>query len=158
MLAENKIGQKFSALAINEVALWRQSNQTAKFTVILDDITRMEELISDGILVSTPAGSSAYNLSAGGAIVPLGSNVLALTPICPFRPRRWQGAIIPHYSEVSFEILEHNKRPVNVIADYQEFYNITKVSVKELRSQEITLMFDDTHCLEDKIIKEQFAG
>ena len=157
MMAQDIKGAQHIALAINEVYIYRGSNQTAKFSVKINDIVRLHELVGDGALVATPAGSSAYNFSAGGPILPLESNVLCLTPICPFRPRRWKGAILPKNSTVSFEILEADKRPVNVVADFQELRNIASVSIKEKSDTKITLLFDEDHSLEDRIIKEQFS-
>ena len=151
-------GTTHSALAINEVSIFRKTNQAAKFRIEIDDIERMPELIADGAIISTPAGSSAYNLSAGGAILPLSSNLLCLTPICPFRPRRWQGALLPSTSLIRFEILENYKRPVNAVADFQEFENIKSVTVHSLQKKTIKLLFDKHHSLEDRIIKEQFYG
>jgi NAD+ kinase len=152
----NKIGQEFKAIAINEVGLFRQSNQAAKLAIKLNNITRMKELIADGVLLSTPAGSTAYNLSAGGMIIPLGSNVLSLVPICPFRPRRWVGAIIPHRSIIDIEVLESAKRPVNLFADFQEFFHIVHIQIKESQNLEIRLLFDQNHSLEDRVVVEQF--
>ncbi len=158
MEAEGFEGQISHALAINEVSIFRSTNQAAKFMVAVDGIERITELIADGALVATPAGSSAYNLSAGGAIVPLGSDILSLTPICPFRPRRWQGALLPSSAVIKFEILENHKRPVNAVADFHEFSNIKSVTVRSLKSQQIKLRFDKNHSLEDRIIKEQFSS
>jgi NAD+ kinase len=156
VLGYNKIGQEFNAVAINEIGLFRQSNQTAKLTIKMDDVVRMKELVADGVLVSTPAGSTAYNLSAGGMIIPLGSNVLSLIPICPFRPRRWVGAIIPHSSIVEIDVLESSKRPVNLCADFQEFFHMTKIKIQESRTISIRLLFDKSHSLEDRVVREQF--
>jgi len=156
MNAEDIEGKKFQALAINEAYIFRTSHQAAKFSIKIDNIMRMEELVADGAMVSTPAGSSAYNLSAGGHIVPLGSNILSLTPICPFRPRRWRGALLNHNSKVRFDIKTPDMRPVNAVADFQEFNNITSMEVMQRDDITITLLFDREHGLEDRIIKEQF--
>ncbi len=157
MKAINSKGAEFNALAINEVSIFRQTNQAAKFRVKIDDIERIPELIGDGALVSTPAGSSAYNLSAGGKIVPLGSNVLCLTPICSFRPRRWQGAILSSDVTIEFDIFETNKRPVSAVADFNEFTNVEKVIVKSSKNKIIKILFDQNHTFEDRVIKEQFS-
>ena len=156
--AHNKITQEFNVLAINEVGLFRQSNQTARLAIKVNGISRMEELVADGVMVSTPAGSTAYNLSAGGMIIPLESNILSLMPICPFRPRRWMGAILSHSSVIEIEVLEHEKRPVNLFADFQEIFNIKYIQIKESKDKIITILFDQDHSLEDRIIKEQFCG
>jgi NAD+ kinase len=156
MKAESFDGKIHTALAINEVSIFRHTNQAAKFNIEIDGIERMPELISDGALVSTPAGSSAYNLSAGGTIVPLGSNVLCLTPICPFRPRRWQGALLPSSVEIKFNIFENDKRPVNSVADFHEFGNVKSVVIKSKSDKLIKLLFDKNHSLTDRVIKEQF--
>ena len=156
MIAYGCDGKEYKATAINEVSIFRSTNQSAKFNIKVDDVERLSDVVADGILVSTPAGSSAYNFSAGGQIVPLDSNVLCMTPICPFRPRRWQGAILPHHSAITFEILESDKRPVNATADFIEVSNIARVTISESKSESITLLFDNGHSLEDRVIKEQF--
>ncbi|WP_250312239.1 NAD kinase [Rickettsia endosymbiont of Oedothorax gibbosus] len=145
-----------TALAINEVSIFRKTNQAAKFKIEIDQVERMSELVADGAMVATPAGSSAYNLSAGGPILPLESNVLCLTPICPFRPRRWHGALLPFSTTIRFEILESNKRPVNAAADFQEFDDIKSVLIKSAKNKMIKLLFDKKNSLENRIIKEQF--
>jgi NAD+ kinase len=145
------------ALAINEVSLLRETRQAAKVSIRIDGKQRLEELICDGVLVSSPAGSTAYNLSAHGPIIPLGAGILALTPISAFRPRRWRGALLPHTAKVTFEVLEADKRPVSAVADYTEARDVIEVDVHEDRSIGLTLMFDPEHNLEERIIAEQFA-
>ncbi|WP_199231328.1 NAD kinase [Falsiroseomonas bella] len=145
------------ALAINEVSLLRETRQAAKIRVMVDGKVRLSELICDGILVSTPAGSTAYNLSAHGPIVPLGANLLPLTPISAFRPRRWRGALLPAEAEVVFEVLEHEKRPVSATADYTEVRDVRRVEVREDRSVSLTMLFDPDHGLSERIIAEQFT-
>ncbi len=157
MHAISVTGQEFNALAINEVSIFRKTNQAAKFKIEIDGIERME-LSADGALVSAPAGSSAYNLSAGGPIVPLTSKVLCLTPICPFRPRRWNGALLPTDVTIKFEIIEYEKRPVNAVADFYEFQNIKSVSIKSTNKKVIRILFDKHHTFEDRVIKEQFSS
>ncbi|WP_341758809.1 NAD kinase [Candidatus Tisiphia endosymbiont of Ditula angustiorana] len=156
MQAESIDNKIYTALAINEVSIFRKTNQAAKFRIEIDQVERMSELVADGAMVATPAGSSAYNLSAGGPILPLESNVLCLTPICPFRPRRWHGALLPFSTTIKFEILESNKRPVNAAADFQEFDNIKSVLIKSVKNKKIKLLFDKKNSLENRIIKEQF--
>lgn len=156
MQAESIDNKPYTALAINEVSIFRKTNQAAKFRIEIDQVERMSELVADGAMIATPAGSSAYNLSAGGPILPLESNVLCLTPICPFRPRRWHGALLPFSTTIKFEILESNKRPVNAAADFQEFDNIKSVLIESVKNKKIKLLFDKKNSLENRIIKEQF--
>lgn len=145
------------ALAINEVSLLRETRQAAKIRILVDGKERLPELICDGVLVSTPAGSTAYNLSAHGPIVPLGANLLPLTPISAFRPRRWRGALLPAEARVVFEVLEWEKRPVAAVADYTEVRDVRRVEVWEDRAVSLTLMFDPDHGLSERIIAEQFT-
>ncbi len=144
------------ALAINEVSLLRETRQTAKIRIEIDGKERLEELICDGVLVSTPAGSTAYNLSAHGPILPIEARLLALTPISAFRPRRWRGAILPHSAVVRFEMNEPEKRPVSAVADDTEIRHVRSVEVAEDRSVAITILFDKGHNLDERILKEQF--
>ncbi len=157
MYARRTSGKISQALAFNEVSLFRQHRQAAKIRVSVDHVVRLQELIADGVLVSTPAGSTAYNFSAGGPIIPLGANVLALTPLVPFRPRRWHGALLPHSASVSFSILDTDKRPVNAVADFTEIQDVAEVVVSEQRKSGVNLLFDPEHNLEERIIKEQFT-
>lgn len=156
MTAKTLDGTAHEALAINEVSLLRESRQAAKIRIRVDDVVRLEELICDGILMSTPAGSTAYNLSAHGPIIPLGSALLALTPISAFRPRRWRGALLPADTHVTFEILEPEKRPVSAVADYTEIRDVRHVMVREDPDHSLTLLFDPEHNLEERIVREQF--
>jgi NAD+ kinase len=149
-------GHTIRALAINEVSLLRQTRQAAKIRIKVDGVTRLEELICDGVLVATPAGSTAYNLSAHGPIIPIGSNLVALTPISAFRPRRWRGALLPSSTRVTFEILEAEKRPVSAVADYTEVRDVRSVEVTEDTGHSLTLLFDAEHNLEERIVREQF--
>jgi NAD+ kinase len=146
------------ALAINEVSLLRETRQAAKIRILVDGKERLAELICDGVLVSTPAGSTAYNLSAHGPIVPLGANLLPLTPISAFRPRRWRGALLPAEAAVVFEVLEPEKRPVSATADYTEVRDVRRVEVREDRSVMLTMLFDPDHGLSERIIAEQFTA
>ena len=150
-------GQQHEFLAFNEVSLLRESRQAAKIRITIDGNVRMEELVADGAIVSTPAGSTAYNHSAFGPIIPLGSNVLALTAISAFRPRRWRGALLPHASTVVFDILAHEKRPVSAVADMHEVRDAVQIEVSEARDVTFTLLFDKEHNLEERIFMEQFA-
>jgi len=151
-------GVKHAHIAINEVSLLRQLSQAAKIGVIINGNERLKCLTSDGILVATSAGSTAYNLSLRGPIIPFGANMLALTPISPFRPRNWRGAILPANSVIEFHILDHELRPVSATADYTEVRNVKKVVVREDSSLKFTLLFDSNHSLEERIIREQFLG
>jgi NAD+ kinase len=144
------------ALAFNEVSLLRETRQAAKLRVILDGKTRLNELICDGILVSTPAGSTAYNLSAHGPILPIDSALLAMTPLSAFRPRRWRGALLPHQAQIRFDILDPEKRPVSATADNYEVRDVIRVDVAEDRSTTMTMLFDAGHSLDERILAEQF--
>ena len=145
------------ALAINEVSLFRQIYQAAKLKISVDGTVRMDELICDGVLVSTPAGSTAYNLSAHGPILPIDAPLLAMTPISPFRPRRWRGALLPNDAKVTIEVLEPDKRPVSAVADHTEFRDVVKVEVMEESGIDIFMMFDPGHTLAERILAEQFG-
>jgi NAD+ kinase len=150
-------GQSFILPAINEVSLLRETRQAAKIEISVNGRPVIPELICDGILVSTPAGSTAYNLSANGPILPLDSSLLALTPISPFRPRRWKGAILPDRYVIKLTILESSKRPVSAVADQREIRDIASVEVALDRSRSLTLLFDPEHALDDRIAMEQFV-
>ncbi len=150
--------EPMEALAINEVSLLRETRQAAKIRILVDGKERLTELICDGVLVSTPAGSTAYNLSAHGPIVPLGANLLPLTPISAFRPRRWRGALLPAEAHVVFEVIEHEKRPVSATADYTEVRDVRRVEVREDRAVSLTMLFDPDHGLSERIIAEQFTA
>lgn len=149
-------GQVRTALAINEVSLFRSTYQAAKLQILVDDKVRLDELICDGALLATPAGSTAYNLSAHGPILPIEAPLLALTPISPFRPRRWRGAIVSNRAVVKFITREASKRPVSAVADNVEFQNVLEVTVREDRSQGVTLLFDPGTSLEERVLSEQF--
>ena len=151
--SDNKI---HTGIAINEVSLLRETRQAAKLKITIDNNSRLEELICDGILLSTPSGSTAYNLSAHGPILPINADVLALTPISAFRPRRWRGAIIESSSQVEFEILEAEKRPVSAVADNVEVRNVIKVTVAQDKEHRVKILFDAKHSFEERILNEQF--
>jgi NAD+ kinase len=157
MLALTESGTTAGSLAYNEVSLLRQTRQAAHLGVDLNGQTRIEELIGDGVMVSTPAGSSAYNNSANGPILPLGSHTLALTPIAPYRPRRWRGAILKANTEVRFRVLDPYKRPVSVTADSHETRDVVEVTIRESAEHRVTLLFDPEHNLEERIFNEQFV-
>ena len=156
MRAETEGGNTVEALAINEVSLLRQTNQAAHLRILVNDSVKVEELVADGVLLSTAAGSTAYNLSAHGPILPLGTEALALTPISPFRPRRWRGAVLPASVEVTFEVLDPYKRSVSATADAEEVRNVIRVVVAQAADAAYTLMFDPEHSLEERILNEQF--
>lgn len=149
-------GRHQTALALNEVSLFRSTHQAAKIQISVDSEVRLEELICDGILLSTPAGSTAYNLSAHGPILPIEAPLLALTPISPFRPRRWRGAILSNRAKVRFTLREAEKRPVSAVADNVEIQNVREVTVYEDRSHGVTLLFDPGKSLEERVLSEQF--
>lgn len=156
MEATDRDGKKTKARAINEVSLLRQTYQAAKLRISIDNKARLEELISDGILVATPAGSTAYNLSAHGPILPIRAQLLALTPLSPFRPRRWRGALLPADAEVAIEILEPDLRPVSAAADHREVRHVRKVQIHQDSSIAIPLLFDPDHSLDERVLREQF--
>lgn len=158
MTAELEGGKTVDALAINEVALTRDSGQAAKIRVTVDGKVRLDEVIADGVLVATAAGSTAYNLSAHGPIIPMGANLLALTPISAFRPRRWRGALLSNAATISFEVLEREKRPVLAVADFNEVRHPVRVEVGEDRDHRLTLLYDPDHSLEERILNEQFLA
>lgn len=156
MVAKTEAGNESQALAINEVSLLRQTNQAAHIRITVNDNVKVTELVCDGVMVATAAGSTAYNLSAHGPILPLGTDALALTPISPFRPRRWRGAVLPSTAIIRFDVLDHYKRPASATADAQEVRNVVSVEVSEAQDVTLKLMFDPDHNLEDRILDEQF--
>ena len=158
MIAHTESGATVSSLAYNDVSLLRQTRQTAHIGIDLNGVRRLDELICDGVLVSTPAGSTAYNFSAHGPMLPLGSNVIALTPIAPFRPRRWRGAVLKADTEVRFVVNDTYKRPVSATADSHEVRDVTEVTIRESRQHTVTLLFDPEHNLEERILSEQFVA
>lgn len=158
MIAKTVEGDTTTALAINEVSVLRQTRQAAKIRISIDGKVRTPELICDGVLVATAAGSTAYNLSAHGPILPVGSDIMALTPISAFRPRRWHGALLPAHAKIKFEVLEGEKRPVSAVADYTEVRNVIEVDVEERRDISLQILFDAGHGLEERIINEQFTS
>ena len=156
MRAMSASGDLSETLAINEVSLFRQTAQSAKLRILVDDQERMESLTCDGVMVATPAGSTAYNLSAHGPILPIGANLLALTPISAYRPRRWRGALLRHTAKVRIECLDPVRRPVAAASDNQEVRDIECVEVSEDRSNGLVMLFDPGHALDERILREQF--
>src|SRR6476659_2153068 len=157
MLAQTESGATVGSLAYNEVSLLRQTRQAAHMAIDLNGKPRLEELICDGVMVSTAAGSTAYNYSAHGPILPLGSRLIALTPLAPFRPRRWRGALLKADTEVRFRVLDPYKRPVSATADSHEVRDVVEVTIRESRDRTVTLLFDPEHNLEERILSEQFV-
>ncbi len=151
-------GRKHQARAINEVSLLRQSYQAAKLRLSVDGRERLSELIADGILVATPAGSTAYNLSANGPILPLNAPLMALTPLSAFRPRRWRGALLPDHARVAITVLEADKRPVAAVADHFEFKDIHHVEIAMDHDSDLIILHDPGHSLDERILREQFGN
>lgn len=156
MKAVDRAGKTHKALAINEVSLFRERYQAAKLRISIDGTVRMHELICDGLLVATPAGSTAYNLSAHGPILPIDAALLALTPISPFRPRRWRGALIANTARIAIAVLEAEKRPVSAVADHFETRNIVSVAIEQASDIDLFMLFDPGHSLDERILSEQF--
>ena len=156
MSALDRLGRHHQALAINEVSLFRETFQAAKIRIEIDGTVRLEELICDGLLVATPAGSTAYNLSAYGPILPINAPLLALTPISPFRPRRWRGALLPNTGRIILDVLEADKRPVSAVADHFETRSVVRVEIQQAGHIELLMMFDAGHNLDERILSEQF--
>jgi NAD+ kinase len=157
MRAVDAAGRTYEHRAINEVSVFRQTYQAARLRILVDGKVRLAELVADGVMVATPAGSTAYNLSAQGPIIPIGAPLLALTPISPFRPRRWRGALLPNTAVVTIEVLEAEKRPVAAVADHDEVRDVRKVEVRMDRSISMQMLFDPGHNLDERILREQFG-
>jgi NAD+ kinase len=157
MVAVDARGETHTARAINEVSLLRQTYQAAKLRIGIDSKTRLPELVADGVLVATPAGSTAYNLSADGPILPLNAPLLALTPISAFRPRRWRGALLPDHARISIDLLEPEKRPVSAVADHFEYRDVLRVDIAMDRTVDLVMLHDPGHSLEERILLEQFG-
>lgn len=158
MTAHTLSGETREAMAINEVSLYRQTRQSARVRISVNEKTRMSSLICDGVLLATPAGSTAYNLSAHGPILPIGAKLLALTPISAFRPRRWKGALLPHDATVRIEALDAERRPVSAVADNQEVRTVAAVDIRQNEQIAMRLMFDRGHSLDERILREQFEN
>lgn len=157
MRARDSAGRLKEHHAINEVSLFRQSHQAARLRILIDGKERLAELAADGVMVATPAGSTAYNLSVQGPIIPIGAPLLALTPISPFRPRRWHGALLPNSARVSVEVLDSEKRPVAAVADHDEVRSVRSVDVRMDHMISIKMLFDPGHSLDERILREQFG-
>lgn len=157
MQAQDAQGRTHEHRAINEFSLFRQSAQAAHLQIMIDGQERLAELISDGVLVATPAGSTAYNLSAQGPIIPINAPLLALTPISPFRPRRWRGALLPNKAKVTIEIMDADKRPVAAVADHDEVRSVRRVDIAMDHNISLNLLFDPGHNLDERILREQFG-
>ena len=156
MNATDSANKSFSSIAFNEVSMMRQTHQASKIKIKINEIERIKELVCDGVLVATAAGSTAYNLSAHGSIIPLNSNLLALTPISAFRPRRWRGALLQHNTNIKFEVIDNINRPVSVKADHTEFRNIVKVDIISSQKSSCKILLDSKHSMEERVLKEQF--
>ncbi len=156
MVARDREGETHTARAINDVYLFRQTHQTAKLRISINSHVRLQELVADGVLVATPAGSTAYNLSVGGPILPLDAQLLALTPISAFRPRRWSGALLPQHARIQFDVYDPERRPVSAVADHTEFRRVTQVSVSLDASVDLVMLHDPGHGLDERILREQF--
>ncbi len=157
MVVVDDAERRTEALAFNEVSLHRETRHAARIRVRVDDVVQMSELVCDGVLVATPAGSTAYNLSAHGPILPIRARLMALTPIAVFRPRRWRGAILPWEAQLGFEVLEHTRRPVSATADHVEVRDVQRVDVAAAPEIEVKLLYDPGHGLEERLLREQFA-
>ena len=156
MNATDSNNKSFTSIAFNEVSMMRQTHQASKIKIKINEIERIKELVCDGVLVATAAGSTAYNLSAHGSIIPLNSNLLALTPISAFRPRRWRGALLQHNTNIKFEVIDNINRPVSVTADHSEFRNIVKVDIISAQKSSCKILLDSKHSMEERVLKEQF--
>jgi NAD+ kinase len=157
MRARDAQGRTLEHRAINEVSLFRQSAQAARLRILIDGEERLPELVADGVLVATPAGSTAYNLSVQGPIIPINARLMALTPISPFRPRRWRGALLPEKAKVTIEVLEADKRPVAAVADHDEVRSVVCVDIATDLATSINMLFDPGHSLDERILREQFG-